>query len=266
MIFRRNNRRQSVMHTLTLILALCPALLLGCSDKEEILPPESEEGTNIRSEYNAYVGHPFNAYLGEKINGYTVKNNDPEKLETKYFGIEQFGVVLIFPLCEGESSIDILDKDNKLVTIIKIQATMWGSKDVEVENAALPYGKPEVQVEAQDIQTKRNIEKELTQEQKERCGTHYTFDKQTRLFTMTFPDGRKGYEGTYHCGADSLIMQTESMTKKYGYKVGPGDRYLIIREDRTEEFRQRYPDAGVTSVTTQENWRDHSILDIFLYP
>ena len=67
------------------------------------------------SEYKAYVGHPFNASLGEQTNGYTIKNNDPEKLKTEYFGIEHFGVVCIFPLCEGESSIHVLDKNNKLV-------------------------------------------------------------------------------------------------------------------------------------------------------
>lgn len=188
---------------------------------------------------------------------------DPEKLKTEYFGIEHFGVVCIFPLCEGESSIHVLDKNNKLVKIIKIQTTMWGSKDVEVENGAHPYVKPEVRVEAQDTQTKQNIEKELMQELKNRNGTRYTFDNQTRLFTMTFPDGRKGYEGTYKCRVDSLIMQTQSIIKKYGYEVSYKNKFLIIREDRTEEFCQRYPDSGVTSVTTQEIWRDYSILDIF---
>lgn len=230
MTFKRNNLSQDVIHALTLTLVLCLTLLSGCSDKEEILPPEPEEGTDIVSEYKAYVGHPFNASLGEQTNGYTIKNNDPEKLKTEYFGIEHFGVVCIFPLCEGESSIHVLDKNNKLVKIIKIQTTMWGSKDVEVEN---------------------------------RNGTRYTFDNQTRLFTMTFPDGRKGYEGTYKCRVDSLIMQTQSIIKKYGYEVSYKNKFLIIREDRTEEFCQRYPDSGVTSVTTQEIWRDYSILDIF---
>lgn len=139
---------------------------------------------------------------------------------------------------------------------------MWGSKDVEVENGAHPYVKPEVRVEAQDTQTKQNIEKELMQELKNRNGTRYTFDNQTRLFTMTFPDGRKGYEGTYKCRVDSLIMQTQSIIKKYGYEVSYKNKFLIIREDRTEEFCQRYPDSGVTSVTTQEIWRDYSILDV----
>lgn len=136
MTFKRNNLSQDVIHALTLTLVLCLTLLSGCSDKEEILPPEPEEGTDIVSEYKAYVGHPFNASLGEQTNGYTIKNNDPEKLKTEYFGIEHFGVVCIFPLCEGESSIHVLDKNNKLVKIIKIQTTMWGSKDVEVENGA----------------------------------------------------------------------------------------------------------------------------------
>ena len=57
---------------------------------------------------------------------------------------------------------------------------MWGSKDVEVENGAHPYVKPEVRVEAQDTQTKQNIEKELMQELKNRNGTRYTYD--TEMF------------------------------------------------------------------------------------
>lgn len=96
MTFKRNNLSQDVIHALTLTLVLCLTLLSGCSDKEEILPPEPEEGTDIVSEYKAYVGHPFNASLGEQTNGYTIKNNDPEKLKTEYFGIEHFGVVCIF--------------------------------------------------------------------------------------------------------------------------------------------------------------------------
>ena len=71
---------------------------------------------------------------------------------------------------------------------------MWGSKDVAVENGAHPYVKPAVRVEAQDTQTKQNIEKELMQELKNRNGTRYTLDNQTRLFTMTFPDGREVYK------------------------------------------------------------------------
>ena len=79
---------------------------------------------------------------------------------------------------------------------------------------------------------------------------------------MNFSRWEKGYEGTYKCRVDSLIMQPK-YNKKYGYEVSYKNKFLIIREDRTEEFCQRYPDSGVTSVTTQEIWRDYSILDIF---
>lgn len=264
MTFKRNNRFQSAMHTLTLVLILCPALLLGCSDKEETIPSEPDKETNIVSSHNVYVGHPFNVYLPEETSGYTVNNNNPEKLRDEYLAYQC--IVRLTALCEGESSVHILDKNNKPVKIIEIQAAMWGSKDVEVENGGHPYVKPEVRMEAQDTQTGQKIEKELMQELKDRNGTLYTFDNQTRLFSMTFPDGRKGYEGTYKCDADSLIMQTENIKKKYGYEVSPGRKFLIIHEDRTEEFCERYPDAGVTSVTTQQTWRDQTILDIHPFP
>lgn len=259
---------QGIIQILTLML-ICVMTLPGCSDnekEEEIIPPEPDEETTIVSEHKAYVGHPFKAYLGKATNGYKVRNNYPERLKTTYMEIQDIGVVYIIPLCQGESAIHVWDKDNRLAEVIRVYATMWGSKQVEVENGEHPYVKPEVRVEAQDTQTKQDIEKELTQELKDRNGTLYTFDNQTRLFTMTFPDGRKGYEGTYECGADSLFMQTESVTKRYGHEVSPGNKFLIIREDRTEEFRQRYPNAGVTSVTTQETWRDYTISDIVPYP
>lgn len=264
MTFKRNNRCQSVMYTLALMLVLCPTLLPGCSDKEEILPPKPDKETNIVSKHSVYIGHPFNVYLPEGTSDYTVNNKNPEKLKDEYLAYQC--IVQLTALCEGESSVHILDKNNKLVKIIEIQATMWGSKDVEVENGGHPYVKPVVRVEAQDTQTKQNIEKELIQELKDRNGTLYTFDNQTRLFTMTFPAGRKGYEGTYECGADSLIIQTENIKKKYGYEVSPGRKFLIIHEDRTEEFCRRYPNAGVASVTTQETWRDQTILNIHPFP
>ena len=74
MTFKRNNLSQDVIHALTLTLVLCLTLLSGCSDKEEILPPEPEEGTDIVSEYKAYVGHPFNASLGEQTENGIFRN------------------------------------------------------------------------------------------------------------------------------------------------------------------------------------------------
>ena len=65
------------------------------------------------------------------------------------------------------------------------------------------------------------------------------------------------------CSTNISYKEKESIIKKYGYEVSYKNKFLIIREDRTEEFCQRYPDSGVTSVTTQEIWRDYSILDIF---
>ena len=65
MTFKRNNLSQDVIHALTLTLVLCLTLLSGCSDKEEILPPEPEEGTDIVSEYKAYVGRT-NKWLHNK--------------------------------------------------------------------------------------------------------------------------------------------------------------------------------------------------------
>ena len=85
MTFKRNNLSQDVIHALTLTLVLCLTLLSGCSDKEEILPPEPEEGTDIVSEYKAYVGHPFNASLGEQTKWLHNKEQRSRKTENGIF-------------------------------------------------------------------------------------------------------------------------------------------------------------------------------------
>ena len=261
MIFKRNNRCQDVHHILALGWIFCSAMLSGCSDKAEetILPPKQDEETELVEKHNVYIGHPFNVYLPKETDGYKVDNHHPEKLRHEH--PDSPCIARFTALCEGESSAHILDKKNKLLKIVEVQATMWGSEEVEVDNSGHPYLQSEVQVEAQDTQTKQNIEKELTQELKNRNGTRYTFDNQSRLFTITSLDGTKGYEGTYQCSADSLIMQTESIKKRYGYEVSL-DKFLVVQEDRTQEFCRRYPEAGVTSVVTREIWRDQTILDI----
>lgn len=87
--------------------------------------------------------------------------------------------------------------------------------------------------------------------------TLYTFDAETKIFTINNPRTGEKYQGSYDWNIDSLTLKYNDMTEKYGFKIATGRHHYLLWADKTEEYRLRYPDAGITSVRVKKIWYDY---------
>lgn len=91
---------------------------------------------------------------------------------------------------------------------------------------------------------------------KQKSKTKYTFDSDTKEFTMNNPRQEQMIEGTFDWSIDSLILKYNDVTEKYGFKIATGRICYVIQADKTEEYQLLYPDAGITSVKVKRIWYD----------
>ncbi len=122
-----------------------------------------------------------------------------------------------------------------------------------------PNVKSEVIVEAKDAEKKLLIENELWEYVKQRQRTLYTFDGETKEFTMDIAQSGVKYKGTYSCNMDSLILKYDNTTERYGFQIAVGRVSYIIKADKTKEYQLLYPNAGITSVKVNRVWYNWEI-------
>ena len=70
------------------------------------------------------------------------------------------------------------------------------------------------------------------------------------------------YEGTYQWDLTSLTLTCNGKTTKYGFGFARGITIhgYVIQADKTQEYQQRYPDAGITEVKVNHIWKDYGII------
>lgn len=70
-------------------------------------------------------------------------------------------------------------------------------------------------------------------------------------------------EGTYEWNITSLTLMYDDKTEKFGFKFATGMSHgYILQSDKTSEYQQRYPDAGITEVKVNYVWKDNEIIQL----
>lgn len=233
--------------------------LLSCSEKETI-EAEKEIKKPETTLYAVIVGQQLKLPLEKGTSDYTLKTDNQDILSFEYFPDKE--MVSIKTLQCGKASIFVINEINDTIKIIKVWPQYLGSTEIE-EWGKSPTLSPEVLVESKDTQVKQLIEDELWNYINMRKGAKYIFENQTQIFKMDVPLLNEQYQGTYSWSADSLILNYNNITEKYGSTIIRGEDYYIIQADKTKEYQSVYPQAGITSVKIRRIWYDNGKLHIF---
>lgn len=228
------------------------AIFLFCSCSEQEVVPEIAKPELIY--FYGFIGEKNYAFIDMKANNYTLKIDDPEAISWKY--IEKSDAVEINTSKGGSFSIDVLDKDGNVKIVISIYAFYLRSKHIE-EISNHPTERIEIIVNVENNDIKKIIEDELREDLQQKDNTLYTFDAETKIFTINNPRTGEKYQGSYDWNIDSLTLKYNDMTEKYGFKIATGRHHYLLWADKTEEYRLRYPDAGITSVRVKKIWYDY---------
>lgn len=236
------------------ILYIIYFLLLFCCCSEKETTQETVEPESIS--YSAYIGEKCDLFIELKTNNYTLRNNNPEIVSWSY--IEKLDAVSIKLEAEGEGTIDVLDVNDNTKIIIHVHSFYFQANKIE-ELDMHPTERSEVIVEATDLEVKSSIEKKLWEEINRKKGTFYTFNSNTKEFTMSNPQTTEKFQGFYKWSIDSLILNYNNTTEKYGFKIATGRLCYIISSDKTKEYQLLFPSSGITAVRTKRIWYDHAI-------
>ena len=165
----------------------------------------------------------------------------------------------------GSTMIRLIDTDNnKIVCEIYVYVIYFNSS--EIINWGIPFeghpGSPGIIIKAIDLRIPPEIEIELREKEKPFIGATYTFNQETKKFTMKTDSGIFK-EGTYEWNITSLTLMYDNKTEKFGFKFATGMSYgYILQSDKTVEYQQRYPDAGITEVKVNYIWKDNGIIQL----
>ena len=158
----------------------------------------------------------------------------------------------------GKTTIQLVDTDNNKI-LCEIAATINHFGSPEITEWGIPQdgqpGSPGIIVKAKDTDIQKKIEHELRTESLVFVFAIYSFDWNTK-FTLTTESGLF-YEGTYEWDFTSLTLRYDNKVEKYGFKFS--DEMIngyVIQANKTEEYQQRYPDAGITEVKVNRVWHN----------
>lgn len=238
--------------TIFLLTISLLAFLCCCSDEQPYVP----ENKSI----SIWEGEASHISIETELThcDYTLLSEDPQ-IATAIF--DEMGINII-TYKSGKTMIRLMDND-KILCKIHVYVKYFNSP--EIVDWGIPLKDypncPGVIIKAAELKILPQIEKELREESEPFIGATYTFDRDTRIFTMK-NISEVYYEGTYQWDLTSLTLTCNGKTTKYGFGFARGitrDGY-VIQADKTQEYQQRYPDAGITEVKVNHIWKDHGII------
>lgn len=236
-----------------LLLIICLCLSSSACSEEQADEPEKKE-------VSVWAGETKHVSIETDLThyNYTLKSEN-EEIATAIMNNNTQASIYVITHKKGKTMIRLIDIDNnKILCEITVYANYFGSP--EIIDCGIPQegypGYPGIFVKAKDVETLKNIENELWTEGLTLIGVIYSFNRDTQKFTMK-TDAGIFYEGTYEWDITSLTLIHNNKIEKYGFQfaIGMMNRYLI-QVDKTEEYQQRYPDAGITEVKVNRIWYD----------
>lgn len=225
--------------------------------------------TNYKQLQNKILENsPLHKELIHLANQNKPRNNKP-LITDKQWKLIADEITYIYPNLRkyksGSTMIRLIDTDNnKIVCEIYVYVIYFNSS--EIINWGIPFeghpGSPGIIIKAIDLRIPPEIEVELREKEKPFIGATYTFNQETKKFTMETDSGIFK-EGTYEWNITSLTLMYDNKTEKFGFKFATGMSYgYILQSDKTVEYQQRYPDAGITEVKVNYIWKDNGIIQL----
>lgn len=230
---------------ISIILLLYSCSKEGAAEQSVIKP----QYTNF--EY--FVGQEDFASFDATDENYTLNLNNPNIISWEY--TKNKGVIRIKALNSGEASIKVTNTNGNVIAVFHVLVRYFGSKDIWETDEISMDAKNNISIIAEDEEVKQSIEEELWEYVNSMKGTVYTFDDDTKKFTMDVKKLEQKHKGTYSCNGDSLNLNYEGITENYAFKIVAGVIY-ILKIDKTEKYRVLYPNAGISSVIVERVWYD----------
>lgn len=224
----------------------------GCS-KEELYEPEKKS-------ISIWEGETSHISIETDLTHYncTLQSEDQEIATAT---IDEIGICITTHK-SGSTMIRLLDND-KILCEIFVYVKYFSSPEITDWGIPLKEGSPGypgITIKATDLRVPPEIEKELREESEPFIGATYTFNQDTRKFTIKTFSGIS-YEGSYEWNLTSLTLIHNGKKEKYGFKFATGMSHgYIIEADKTEKYKQRYPDAGITEVKVKRIWKNDGII------
>ena len=218
-----------------LLFVLLLASSYGCSEEQ---PYEVE-----KESVSIWEGDTRHVIIETDLTEHNYKL-ESENQEIATATLDEMGVC-IATYKSGSTMIRLIDTDNnKIVCEIYVYVIYFNSS--EIINLRIP---PEIEIE-------------LREKEKPFIGATYTFNQETKKFTMKTDSGIFK-EGTYEWNITSLTLMYDDKTEKFGFKFATGMSHgYILQSDKTSEYQQRYPDAGITEVKVNYVWKDNEIIQL----
>lgn len=157
----------------------------------------------------------------------------------------------------GKTGILVTDMVTEKTVSIIVSASYFGGDFRDRELGASGLAKVSTLVETQDAEITKAIETELKAEAEQKLN-EYLFDPENNRLIIWLNGTGQGtgrrYVGSYEWAIDSLTLNYNGISERYGFTLGNGEHY--IQKDVTDEYKIRYPDAHVIRATVQKTLKN----------
>jgi hypothetical protein len=186
-------------------------------------------------------------WVGQKDSIAILSNNklltvqsDDERIATS--AIKNNTIIISAREQHGHTILRLKDGSESEITVdVYVQTLFGGWKETETSQY-----KREVIIDVEDGTIRESIRQQLLELTAKYLHAAYGFDANTQRLEIITDDGERTY-GNFQFGNERLTMSYDGRSESYKVSL-LGLRFIQLTQDYTEDFKKKYPDAGVCSV------------------